>query len=264
MTKHIIYTILIVPNLTNIKFDTERGNSMNSKVWGYCRISTQSQSIDRQVRNIKAEYPKAIIVKEVFTGTETESRKELGRLLREVKAGDTIVFDSVSRLSRDADTGFKIYKDLFDKGINLVFLKEGYINTEVYKSTLENTNTVQVQDELLDNTILKGIRKYLMKLAEQQIKIAFEQAEKEVQDLRQRTREGIETARLEGKQIGQVEGAKLTIKKSIKAKEVILKHSKDFEGTLQDDDVMKLAEVSRNTYYKYKRQLKESEVIDNE
>lgn len=237
---------------------------MNSKVWGYCRISTQSQSIDRQVRNIKAEYPKAIIVKEVFTGTETESRKELGRLLREVKAGDTIVFDSVSRLSRDADTGFKIYKDLFDKGINLVFLKEGYINTEVYKSTLENTNTVQVQDELLDNTILKGIRKYLMKLAEQQIKIAFEQAEKEVQDLRQRTREGIETARLEGKQIGQVEGAKLTIKKSIKAKEVILKHSKDFEGTLQDDDVMKLAEVSRNTYYKYKRQLKESEVIDNE
>ena len=232
---------------------------MNNKVYGYCRISTQQQSIERQIRNIKAEYPKAIIVQETFTGTDYESRKELQKLLKNIKAGDTIAFDSVSRLSRDAETGFKIYKELFDKGINLVFLKEGYINTEVYKSTLENTNTVQVQDELLDNTILEGIRKYLMKLAEQQIKIAFEQAEKEVQDLRQRTREGIETARLEGKQIGQVEGAKLTIKKSIKAKEVILKHSKDFEGTLQDDDVMKLAEVSRNTYYKYKRELKEME-----
>lgn len=264
MTKHIIYTILKVPNLTNIKFDTERGNSVNNKVWGYCRISTAQQSIDRQIRNIKAEYPKAIIVQEVFTGTDYESRKELQKLLKNIKAGDTIVFDSVSRLSRDAETGFKIYKNLFDKGINLVFLKEGYINTEVYKSTLENTNTVQVQDELLDNTILEGIRKYLMKLAEQQIRIAFEQAEKEVQDLRQRTREGIETARLEGKQIGQIEGAKLTIKKSIKAKEVILKHSKDFEGTLQDNDVMKLAEVSRNTYYKYKRELKESEGLSNE
>jgi len=259
LTKHIIYTILKVPNLTNIKFNTERGNSMNNKVYGYCRISTPQQSIDRQIRNIKAEYPKAIIVQETFTGTDYESRKELQKLLKNIKAGDTIVFDSVSRLSRDAETGFKIYKDLFDKDINLVFLKEGYINTDVYKSTLENTDNVKVADELLDNTILAGIREYLMKLAEQQIKIAFAQAEKEVQDLRQRTREGIETARLEGKQIGQVEGAKLTTKKSIKAKEVILKHSKDFEGTLQDDDVMKLAEVSRNTYYKYKRELKEME-----
>ena len=232
---------------------------MNTKIWGYCRISTQSQSIDRQVRNIKAEYEDAIIVKEIFTGTETESRKELSKLLREVKAGDIIVFDSVSRLSRDAGEGFKIYKSLFDKDIDLVFLKEGYINTKVYKSTLANNNNVKVEDELLDNTILQGVRDYLMKLAEQQIKIAFNQAEKEVLDLRQRTREGIETARLEGKQIGQVEGAKLTTKKSIIAKEVILKHSKDFKGTLQDADVMKLTEVSRNTYYKYKSELKKGE-----
>ena len=42
---------------------------MNNKVWGYCRISTPQQSIDRQIRNIKAEYPKAIIVQETFTGT---------------------------------------------------------------------------------------------------------------------------------------------------------------------------------------------------
>lgn len=230
-----------------------------NKVYGYCRISTQQQSIERQVRNIKSEYEDAIIVKEIFTGRETESRKELSKLLKEVKAGDTIVFDSVSRLSRDAGEGFKIYKELFDREVNLIFLKEGYINTEVYRNTLANNNNVKVEDELLDNTILQGVRDYLMRLAEQQIRIAFQQAEKEVQDLRQRTREGIETARLQGKQIGQVEGAKLTTKKSIKAKEVILKHSKDFKGTLQDADVMKLAEVSRNTYYKYKRELRKGE-----
>lgn len=70
------------------------------------------------------------------------------------------------------------------------------------------------------------------------------------------TKQGLKRARTEGKQIGQKKGAKLTTKKSIKAKEVIKKYSKDFEGTLEDADVMKLAEVSRNTYYKYKSELR--------
>lgn len=61
-----------------------------------------------------------------------------------------------------------------------------------------------------------------MELAKEQIIIAFEQAEKEVQDLRQRTKEGIETARINGKQIGQTSRSKLTTKKSIQAKEEIM------------------------------------------
>jgi DNA invertase Pin-like site-specific DNA recombinase len=75
--------------------------------------------------------------------------------------------------------------------------------------------------------------------------------------LHQRTREGIQTARLNGKQIGQRQGAKLTTKKSITAKETILKHSKDFNGTLADTDVMKLTGLARNTFYKYKRELRQ-------
>ena len=82
------------------------------------------------------------------------------------------------------------------------------------------------------------------------------QAQKEVDDLHERTAEGIETARREGKQIGQKPGAKLTTKKSIEKKVEILKHSKDFEGTLNDIDCMKLTGLSRNTFYKYKRELK--------
>ena len=38
-------------------------------IYGYCRISTAKQSIDRQIRNIKAEYPTAHIVQEAYTGT---------------------------------------------------------------------------------------------------------------------------------------------------------------------------------------------------
>ena len=74
--------------------------------------------------------------------------------------------------------------------------------------------------------------------------------------MHQRTKEGIETARLNGKQIGQKQGAKLTTKKSIEAKKQIQKHSKDFHGTLSDTDCMKLTGLARNTYYKYKRELK--------
>lgn len=106
--------------------------------------------------------------------------------------------------------------------------------------------------------ILDGINKYLMSLAKEQIKLAFEQSEKEVMDLRQRIKEGIETARLNGKQIGQEKGKKLNTKKSIEAKNTILKHSKDFNGTLTDEDCMKLAGISRNSFYKYKREIKEN------
>lgn len=104
--------------------------------------------------------------------------------------------------------------------------------------------------------ILEGINKYLMSLAKEQIRLAFEQSEKEVEDLHQRTKEGIETARLNGKQIGQCKGAKLNVKKANEAKEVILKHSKDFGGSLDDSEVIKLAGISRNSFYKYKRELK--------
>ena len=225
---------------------------MKTKVYGYCRISTKQQSIERQIRNIKDMYSDAIMVEEVFTGTKVEGRKEFNKLLSKVKAGDTIVFDSVSRMSRNAEEGFATYKELFDKGIELVFIKEPHINTKTYKKAL--TGGIELTGTMVDS-ILEGINKYLLALAEQQIKLAFEQSEKEVKDLQQRTKEGIETARLNGKQIGLEKGTKLVTKKSIEAKEQIIKYSKDFQGTLKDTEVIKLIGIARNSYYKYKREL---------
>ena len=87
----------------------------------------------------------------------------------------------------------------------------------------------------------------------------FEKKSGIVIELHQRTKEGMETARLNGKQIGTPKGAKLTTKKSIAAKDIIKKHSIDFNGTLKDDDVIKLAGISRKTYYKYKKELREEQ-----
>ena len=220
--------------------------------YGYCRISTKQQSIERQIRNIKAQYNDAIIVTEVYTGTK-QDRPEWNKLYKKVKTGDTIIFDSVSRMSRNADEGFCLYEELYNKGIDLIFMKEPHINTSTYKKALENH--ISMTGTNVDY-ILEGVNKYLMSLAKEQIRLAFEQSEKEVQDLHQRTKEGIETARLNGKQIGQKKGNKLITKKSIESKKQIQKHSKDFNGSLSDIDCMKLTGLSRNTFYKYKRELK--------
>lgn len=224
------------------------------KEYGYCRISTPQQSIDRQERNIKAKYPKAHISKEAYTGTKVEGRKELDKILKAVKPGDTIVFDSVSRMSRNADEGIELYMNLYEKGVTLVFLKEPHINTDTYRNALQN-GIATVGNEIAD-IYIKATNEVLMVLARQQIRQAFEQAQKEVEDLHQRTSEGIQTARLNGKQIGQKKGVRLTTKKSIEAKKHIQKHSRDFNGTLSDVDCMKLVGLARNTFYKYKREIK--------
>lgn len=230
------------------------------KIYGYARISRKQQNIDRQIRNIKEEYPAAIIAQEAFTGTKLEGRKEFEKILRTVRSGDMIVFDSVSRMSRNADEGFSMYQKLLQRGIDLVFLKEPHINTIVYREADEKQiDMIRTGDEATDElmaAITAGINRDMLRLAERQIQLAFDQAQKEVDDLHQRTREGIETARLRGKQIGGVVGRKLHVKKADIAKQKIKKYNRDFGGTLTDTECIRLIGIARNTFYKYKGEIK--------
>ncbi len=222
------------------------------KVYGYCRISRSTQNIERQIRNIKKLYPDAIIYQEAYTGTKIDGRVQFNRLIKTVGSGDRIVFDSVSRMSRNADEGIQMYFELYQKGIELVFLKEPYIDTVIYSQNSSRRIELIGIDE---DVIFEGINQYFVKLAEKQIRIAFEQAEKEVADLHQRTKEGIETARRNGKQIGQKQGIILNVKKKEPIKADILKKSKDFKGSMTDTDLIKVLGIARNTYYKYKKEL---------
>lgn len=231
-------------------------------VYGYCRISTPQQNIERQVRNIAAAYPAAHIVREVYTGTACRGRQELDKLLHCVQPGDTIVFDSVSRMSRSAEEGCALYEELYRHGVNLCFLKEPHINTDTYKQALQRQigtapETGSAATDRFVAGVMDALNRYTADLAAEQIRLAFAQAQKEVDDLHQRTREGLMTARLNGRQIGQVPGRKLHVKKAAAAKELILKHSRDFNGTLADTDCIKLIGIARNTYYKYKRELRD-------
>lgn len=219
--------------------------------YGYCRISTPKQSIERQIRNIVAAYPDAKIVQETYTGKKMLDRPEWNKLYNRVQNGDVIVFDSVSRMSRSAEDGIKAYMELYDRGVELHFLKEPGIDTTTYQNAVPTIAKTGDDADL----IIEGINKYLVRLAEKQIELAFIQAQKEVDDLSQRTKEGIVTAKLNGKKVGNYTGRPFTNKKAAAVKESILKHSKDFKGSLNDTDCMKLCGCSRNTFYKYKKEI---------
>ena len=240
-----------------------------NKIYGYCRISTPKQNIERQVRNILKEYPDAMIVQETYSGTHFQGRKELEKLIRTVQAGDTIIFDSVSRMSRNADEGFTLYEQLYHQGVHL----DTYRRILQEKQISLNINSGDEAADRLMNAILDALNDYILTLAKRQIQLAFIQSQKEVDDLHQRTREGIETARRNGKQIGQQKGRKLVISKKAPIQKLILKHSRTFGGSNSDSEVIAIINasfftpegqkkpirlhISNNTYYKYKAELRQ-------
>lgn len=249
------------------------------KIYGYCRINTPYQNIERQIRNILNEFPDAIIIQETFTGSVFRRRIELEKLIRNIKAGDTIVFDSVSRMSSSADEGFRLYEKLYNQGVNLVFLKEPHVNTATYRKTLQEKQislTLYSEDEAADKlmkSILYAINDYVMSLAKKQIQLAFTQSQKEFDDLHLRAREGTETAHRDGKKIVQKQGIMTSreSRKKFPVQQLILKYSRAFNGTNYDREVVaiinaspdpadksKKLHVSMVTYYKYKNELRET------
>ncbi|MBR6821567.1 MAG: recombinase family protein [Clostridia bacterium] len=245
-------------------------------IYGYVRISTPKQSLDRQIKNILSLYPTATIISEVYTGTKIATRPNWNKLIKRLKPKDTIVFDSVSRMSRNANEGFEMYMELYENQIELVFLKEPHINTSTYKDSKPDKIYIpstgdSATDDFLD-ALSKALNTYMIRLVEKQIHIAFDQSEKEVIDLHNRTSEGMKASGATseysydetGNQVilkpGKISLAKkgqtYVTKKSVLIKDTILKHSKDFGGSLNDIEVMKLCGCSRNTYYAYKKQLR--------
>ncbi len=222
--------------------------------YGYVRVSTLKQKAERQIYNIHKQYPDAVIISENGTGTTMDRRKWNG-LVKALKPGDTIIFDKVSRMSRTAQEGFETYLDLYNKNINLIFIKEPHLNTDVFRAALESK--VQLTGSDVD-CILQGVNQYLMILAKKQIEVAFQTAEHEVEYLHKRTSEGIARAKAEGKQIGRVKGRKVETTKSKEMKQRILKMSKDFNGSMTDAECMDTLGIARNSYYKYKKELKEN------
>lgn len=95
---------------------------MKNYTFGYARVSTEIQNLDRQMDALK-KYGVDIIYNEKMTGTKKD-RPELTKMLERMTANDTVVVESLSRLGRSTKD-LIVLTELFEqKGVHLVSLKE--------------------------------------------------------------------------------------------------------------------------------------------
>lgn len=228
------------------------------KIYGYVRVSTVNQKTQRQIDNIKSYNSDAIIREEKQSGKDIENRTVFRKLLSDVRSGDTIIFDEVSRMSRNAAEGYELYMNLMEHGINLIFLKEHHIDTDEYKRRTENhIQKIESQNDNISkliNGILDLVAEFEKENLKDNIRLAFEQAEHERLFLIKRVTEGKDKSeKHQGRPIGS------TNQKTDKAdhiKKIIREQSKDFEGKFSDAKIMReYLHIARNTYYKYKREM---------
>ena len=155
---------------------------MKNFVFGYARVSTEQQNLDRQLDMLQ-KYGVDHIYNEKMTGTK-RNRPELEKLLERLIEGDTVVVESLSRLGRSTKDLIWLMETFNAKGVNLVSLKES-----------------------IDTTTSTG--KLLFTLMS-----AIAQFERDV--IADRTREGLNSARARGRNGGRPRTDSDKLRKAIK------------------------------------------------
>ncbi|MGP1512645.1 MAG: recombinase family protein [Treponema sp.] len=149
-------------------------------IYGYIRVSTDGQSVENQKLAIKnycrvRRLRKIQWISETISGTKKPEKRKLGKLLNQTQENDTIVVTELSRLGRSLMMILDVLQELLERGVKLIAIKEGY--------------------ELGDN-IQSKVLAFAFGLS----------AEIEHTLLSERTKQGLERVRKEGKQIGRLKG----------------------------------------------------------
>lgn len=139
-------------------------------IFGYARVSTQEQNLDRQLDALKVAGAEEMI-QEKITGTKTD-RPELNRLLVKLRKGDIILIADLTRLSRSTKDLFNLVEQIEKKGANIKSIKESWLDTTTPQGKLMFT-------------FMAGISQFERDL------------------ISQRTKEGLEAARARGKKGGR-------------------------------------------------------------
>lgn len=149
--------------------------------FAYIRVSSKDQNEARQLDTMQAQ---GVDAKNVFidkaSGKDT-NRAEYQRMKDKLREGDTVVFDSISRMSRNMDATKKEYAWFIENGISLEFVKEPILNTKV-------DGTQDVMQRAISDIILTLLATF---------------AEVERNDIRSRQAEGIASAKRRGQRLGR-------------------------------------------------------------
>ncbi|MEI4800859.1 recombinase family protein [Bacillus sp. NPDC077411] len=95
--------------------------------FGYMRVSTIDQNLDRQEQQLKEAGCERIFFEKI-TGFK-RNRPELNRMLEFLRQGDTVVVTDLTRLSRSTKDLIEIAELISQKGANLKSLKEAWLDT---------------------------------------------------------------------------------------------------------------------------------------
>ncbi|WHZ60032.1 recombinase family protein [Metabacillus hrfriensis] len=184
---------------------------------GYARVSTvgQENGLETQKHFLEEAGCKRIFFEKV-TGTSTIKRNELKEAIQFLDKGDTLIVTKIDRLARSIIDLHNIVKELNEKEINVRFLKE---NIEFQAG--ENNSSLQ--------TLLFNILG------------SFAQFERDI--IVERTGEGRERAKKQGKHMGRPSKNKKAIEKSLK-----LYNERESNG-MSVNDISKITGVPRSTIY---------------
>lgn len=184
---------------------------------GYARVSTTGQDLQGQLEQLQAQGVELDnIYQEKVTGTSTAQRKELESMLKHTRAGDTVYITKIDRLARSIPDLHKIVGALNEKGVSIHFIQDN-LQFEAGSNSPMNT--------LMFNML--G---------------SFAQFERDL--IVQRTTEGRERARQQGKHLGRPSQPKDKIKRA-----VALFHDRESNG-LSVKDIVDMTGVPRATVYR--------------
>ncbi|RXT08831.1 recombinase family protein [Ammoniphilus sp. CFH 90114] len=183
---------------------------MSSKVWGYARISTAEQKVDRQVDLLMREHgiPKSDIFIDTISGAKFD-RPALAQLQKVLREGDTVVVESLSRVSRSSADLLVLLNNWQDRGITFISHKER-----------------------LDFSSTTG--KFMLSML-----AALSQFERDT--LRDRVSEGIAAARARGRIAGKPRTDKKSLDKAIKLHDA---------GMHSIKEICEIAKVSKSVLYR--------------
>ncbi|MGE6488786.1 recombinase family protein [Paenisporosarcina sp. NPDC076898] len=180
-----------------------------NKLVGYARVSSVGQDLELQIEKLK-EYSCERIFQEKQSGAKSD-REELAKALDYLREGDKLVVYKIDRLARSTFDLHKIARQLSDRGIGLVFIKEQ-----------------------IDFTTPAGKLMFTMLGAI---------AEFERDLINERTTEGRERAKAQGKHMGRKGQDEKAVKKALK-----LYQDRENNG-LSVNDIVKMTGVPRSTIY---------------
>ena len=155
---------------------------MKNYIFGYARVSTEAQNLDRQLDALK-KHGVDHIYNEKMTGTKKD-RPELAKMLDRMTEGDTVVIESLSRLGRSTKDLIELTELFHSNGVHLISLKES-IDTQ--------TSTGKLLFTLMS---------------------AIAQFERDC--ISDRTREGLRSARARGRFGGRPKANADSVKKAVK------------------------------------------------